>query len=64
MSSAHAPAVRDLLKARFPERYQSMPLLDALRRLAATPRVYGSAVKLVDPRSGLEASVLLPRRAA
>lgn len=64
MSSAYSPLVRDLLRKHFPERYQSMSLLEALRRLAATPRVYGTATKLVDPLSGLEASTLLPRRAA
>jgi fatty acid desaturase len=52
MSSAHAPAVRDSLVRHWPERYQSMPLLTALWRLATTPRVYRDATTLVDPASG------------
>lgn len=54
MSSAYAPLVRDALKAKWPERYQSMPVLRALRLLAATPRVYRSPTRLYDPLTGLE----------
>jgi fatty acid desaturase len=54
MSSRHAPAVRAVLRARWPERYQSMPLLDALRSLHHTARVYKDETTLVDPRSGQE----------
>jgi fatty acid desaturase len=61
MSSRHAPAVRALVQARWPERYQSMPLFDALRRLHRTARVYKDATTLVDPQTGREYSTLLPR---
>lgn len=61
MSSAHLPRVRALLLARWPERYQSMPLGSAIGRLFATPRIYRSPTVLVSPRTGYEAATLLPR---
>ncbi len=64
MSSAYAPLVRDELRRRWPERYQSLPLLTALVRLARTPRIYKSAMELHDPVSGLSAPTILPREAA
>jgi fatty acid desaturase len=63
MSSAYAPLVRAELQKRWPERYQSLPVLTALALLARTPRVYSSATQLHDPRTGLEASTILPRSA-
>ncbi len=54
MSSRHAPEVRALLLAHWPERYQSMPIGRALRTIARTGRVYKDAGTLVDPRSGHE----------
>jgi len=54
MSSRHAPAVRAVLLARWPERYQSMPLVSALRALHRTARVYKNETTLVDPSSGQE----------
>lgn len=52
MSSRHAPEVRALLLARWPERYQSMPLWRALWALHTSARVYEDATTLFDPRSG------------
>ena len=63
MSSRFAPLVRAELQRRWPERYQSLPLLTALGRLLATPRVYASETRLQDPRTGAEAPTLLPRPA-
>ena len=60
MSARHAPAVRDSLRRRWPERYQSMPLLRALRLLATTPRVYGTPTTLVDPYTGYSFPTLQP----
>jgi fatty acid desaturase len=60
MSSAYAPLVRDVLREKFPDRYQSLPLLTALHRLMTTPRVYGSATTLVDPIDGTKAETLQP----
>ena len=64
MSTRHAPTVRDLLVAKWPERYQSMPLGEALLRLHRTARVYRDDVTLTDPRTGAVWSVLLPRQKA
>ena len=61
MSSRHARRVRDLLRARWPQRYQSMPLRKALAKLHRTARVYKDAVTLVDPRTGAEYPTLQPR---
>jgi len=58
MSSAYAPLVRDALKAKWPDRYQSMPLFRALRLLMKTPRVYRSPTRLYDPLTGAEAETL------
>jgi fatty acid desaturase len=63
MSSRHAPAVRDLILARWSERYQSMPLQSALVALHRTGRVYKDATTLSDVRDGKEWPTLLPREA-
>ena len=63
MSSRHAKAVRTLVKARWPERYQSMPLLEAIGELHRTARVYKDAVTLIDPRTGAEFPTIMPRPA-
>ncbi len=54
MSSRHAPVVRKLLQARWPERYKSMSLRAALGRLHRGARVYKTATTLCDPRNGSE----------
>jgi fatty acid desaturase len=60
MSSKHAPLVRRELIARWPDRYQSLPLLTAVRRLMTTGRIYSQPTELVDPRSGLAFPTLQP----
>ncbi|HEX3852586.1 MAG TPA: fatty acid desaturase, partial [Polyangiaceae bacterium] len=52
MSARHARKVRDLLRARFPLRYHSLPLLRALLLLHRTARVYKTPTTLIDPPSG------------
>ena len=64
MSPSQAPRVRTLLRARWPERYQSMPLLTALGRLASTPRIHLTADTLVEPSSGRTWPTLRPRDGA
>jgi fatty acid desaturase len=61
MSTRHAPAVRAELLARWPGRYQSMPLATALLRLHRTARVYEDATTLCDPRRGETWPTLRPR---
>ena len=61
MSSRHAPRLRRLILARWPERYQSMPLWRALAQLIRTARVYKHPTLLVDPKNGREWPTLAPR---
>ena len=61
MSSRHAPRLRQLILARWPERYQSMPLLRALTQMIRTARVYAKPTILVDPRNGQRWPTLAPR---
>jgi fatty acid desaturase len=60
MSTRHGRAVRQALKARFPERYQSLPLTAALRRLYHTARVYRDDTTLIDPTTGETWPTLTP----
>jgi fatty acid desaturase len=60
MSSRHAVAVRSVIRARWPERYQSMPLGRALLALHRSGRVYTSATTLADIPGGKEWPTLLP----
>ncbi len=62
MSPRYAPVVRRLVRERWPERYQSMPLEGALRLLWTTPRVYEDATTLIHPRRGERYRTLLPGR--
>lgn len=54
VSGRHARVVREELLRTWPTRYQSMPMLRALRRLHETGRVYKDATTLCDPKSGGE----------
>jgi fatty acid desaturase len=60
MSARKAPMLRELLLARWPERYQSMPLWRALLAMHRTGRVYGTDTTLHDPRAGSAWPALLP----
>ena len=60
MSSRHAPAVRELLRERWPGRYQSLPLGKALLLLHRTPRVYKDHYTVVDPGTNRECRTLEP----
>jgi fatty acid desaturase len=60
MSTRHGRVVRQVLQARFPERYQSLPLHTAIRRLHNTARVYLDNTTLVDPRTGQTWPTLTP----
>jgi len=54
MSARHAPEVQAVLRARYPGKYQSMPLLRATEALHSSARIYKDATTLLDPKSGLE----------
>lgn len=63
-STRHGPAIRDAVCARYPNRYQSMPLFRALRQLYRTARVYRDNTTLIDPQSGRTWPTLAPRDSA
>jgi len=58
MSTRHAPRIQAAVRARWPERYRSMSLAEALRRLYRGARVYKTATTLYDPRTGEEHATL------
>lgn len=60
MSGRRARSVRDELLRVWPDRYQTMPVFRALRRLHETGRVYRDATTLCDPKSGGEWPALAP----
>jgi fatty acid desaturase len=61
MSARHGRQVRDVLIARWPNRYQSLPILRALLALHRSPRVYKDDVTLIDPRTRSEWPALAAR---
>ncbi|MBC8068135.1 MAG: fatty acid desaturase [Deltaproteobacteria bacterium] len=61
MSTRHAGRVREVLQARWPERYQSMPLGRAVWQLMRTARVYRDDTTLHDPWTGRDWPAILPR---
>jgi len=61
MSTRQGRMVREALRARFPERYQSLPLPTAIRRLHQTARVYRDDTTLIDPHTGETWPTLTPR---
>lgn len=58
LSTRYGPRIREVLRLRFPERYQSLPMTTALIKLYQTARVYKDNVTLVDPPSGNTWTVL------
>jgi fatty acid desaturase len=60
MASRHFPALRDLVRAHWPERYQSLPFVEALARLHRTVRLYKDDTTLIAHRTGREWPTLLP----
>lgn len=63
MSSRFAPEIRAAVRARWPERFQEMPLVSALGLLHRTARVYLDATTLVDPQTGETFQTLMPGKA-
>jgi fatty acid desaturase len=60
MSARHHRHVRAVLREKFPDRYQSLPLAHALRRLYESGRVYRDDTTLIDPRTGATTPALHP----
>jgi fatty acid desaturase len=63
ISTRHGKVVRAALRARYPERYQTMPLTSALRQLYTTARVYKDNTTLIDPPTGATWPTLVPSHA-
>ena len=63
MSARHAPKLRTILRAHWPQTYQSLPLLRALRALHRSPRVYETHTTLLDPKTGNRYQTLTPKPA-
>jgi fatty acid desaturase len=61
MSARHGRELQKLLRQRWPERYQSLPYLEALLALHRSPRVYKDDTTLVDPSTGITTPTLGPR---
>ncbi len=61
MSARHGAALRAVLRARWPGRYQSLPLLRALGALHRSPRVYETPTVLLDPKTGARWPTLTPQ---
>jgi fatty acid desaturase len=60
MSGRHAPAVREVLRRLYGERYLSMPHPRALRLLYARPKLHADHDTLVDPRTMATFRALAP----
>lgn len=52
MSARHGRRLGDLLRQRWPERYQSLPYFQALHALHRSPRVYQDDTTLLNPETG------------
>lgn len=59
-STRHGRTIRAAVRARYPERYQSLPLFEAIRRLHRTARVYRDDLTLIDPHTGETWPTLVP----
>jgi len=60
MSSSHYPEVRKLLLKLYPERFQLIPYVDAIKMLFKTPRIYGDSTNLVTLDGSKKVNCLLP----
>lgn len=61
MSSLHYPEVRKLLLKLYPERFQLIPMIDAMKSLLKTPRIYGDFTTLITSDGSQRIKCLLPR---
>lgn len=60
MGSFHYPKVRKLLLKMYPERYQLIPMIDAIKLLLKTPRIYGDYTHLTTSDGKEKVECLLP----
>jgi fatty acid desaturase len=62
MSSSHYPEVRKLLLKLYPERFQLMPYVDAIKMLFKTPRIYSDSTHLITLDGTKKINCLLPAK--
>ena len=60
MGSYHYPKVRKLLLNLYPGRYKLIPMIDAMKMLLKTPRIYGDYTHLVSMDGSKKINCLLP----
>ena len=60
MGSFHYPKVRKLLLKLYPDRYKLIPMIDAIKMLCTTPRIYGDYTHLVNSKGTKKVDCLLP----
>lgn len=60
MSSVHFPKVRELLLEHYPQRYQLMPMKEAVKLLFNTPRIHGGYTYLISSDGSKRFNCLLP----
>ncbi len=60
MSSAHYPKIRKLLLDLYPNRFQLIPMVDAIKQLCTTPRIYKENIYLVNYTDDKKHKCLLP----
>ncbi len=60
MGSYHYPKIRKLLLKLYPERYKLIPMIDAMKMLFKTPRIYGDYTHLVSSDGTRKVDCLLP----
>lgn len=61
MSSSHYPKVRKVLLKLYPDRFQLIPMIDAIKLLFKTPRIYGDYVHLTTSDGTKTVKCLLPK---
>ena len=60
MSSSQYPKVRKLLLELYPERFKLIPMIDAIKMLFNTPRIYGDFTHLITSDGSKKVKCLLP----
>lgn len=61
VSSLHYPKVRKLLLKLYPERFQLLPMIDVIKLLFKTPRIYDGYFSLVTSDRKQKVNCLMPR---
>ena len=61
MGSSHYPKVRTLLLKLYPNRFQLIPMIDAMKMLFKTPRIYSDYVHLTTSDGTKKMQCLLPK---